>query len=99
GIVPRFSSARAFIGEPELVLMDEPYAGLDPKGTEVFDGIIEENRDGKTFVMVSHDIQKGMQMASHVLVLKHGRAMHFGEKGSLDVEDITELCNNGLSST
>ena len=55
GMTQRLSIARALIHDPDVVFLDEPYSGLDPHAVEIFDGLIDQQREGRTFVMVSHD--------------------------------------------
>ena len=62
GMTQRLSIARALIHDPDVVFLDEPYSGLDPHAVEIFDGLIDQQREGRTFVMVSHDLQKGFAM-------------------------------------
>ena len=49
----------------------------------IFDELIASVRENRTFVMVSHDLDKGLALASHVLVLARGRVVHFGEKDQM----------------
>ena len=79
GMTQRLSIARALIHDPGVVFLDEPYSGLDPHAVEIFDELIASARDGRTFVMVSHDLQKGFGMCTHALVLARGRAIQHGE--------------------
>ena len=72
GMTQRLSIARALLHDPSVVFLDEPYAGLDPHAVDIFDGLIARMRAGRTFVMVSHDLQKGFDAASHLLVLAKG---------------------------
>ena len=48
-------------------------------------------RAGRTFVMVSHDLQKGFDAATHVLVLAKGRTVLFQEKESVDFQEFSRL--------
>ena len=73
GMTQRLSIARALIHDPDVVFLDEPYSGLDPHAVEIFDGLIDQQREGRTFVMVSHDLQKGFAMCTHALVLARAR--------------------------
>lgn len=91
GMTQRTSIARALVNDPSLVLLDEPYSGLDPHAIEIFDELIASVRENRTFVMVSHDLDKGLALASHVLVLARGRVVHFGEKDELAPEEFREL--------
>ena len=59
GMTQRLSIARALIHDPDVVFLDEPYSGLDPHAVDIFDQLIEKQREGRTFVMVSHDLRKG----------------------------------------
>ena len=56
GMTQRLSIARALINDPDVVFLDEPYAGLDPHAVEIFYELIASLREGRTFVMVSHDL-------------------------------------------
>lgn len=91
GMTQRTSIARALINDPSLVLLDEPYSGLDPHAIEIFDELIESVRENRTFVMVSHDLEKGLALATHVLVLARGRVVAFAEKDELAPDEFREL--------
>lgn len=91
GMTQRLSIARALIHDPGVVFLDEPYSGLDPHAVEIFDELIASARDGRTFVMVSHDLQKGFGMCTHALVLARGRVVAFDEKGNFDFDEFREL--------
>ena len=91
GMTQRLSIARALVHDPDVVFLDEPYSGLDPHAVEIFDELINEVRDGRTFVMVSHDLQKGFAMCTHALVLAKGRVVAFDEKASLDFDEFASV--------
>ena len=91
GMTQRVSIARALVNDPAVVLLDEPYSGLDPHAIEVFDDLIASVRQDRTFVMVSHDLEKGLRLADHVLVMARGRAVAFGPKDELDEAEFRAL--------
>lgn len=91
GMTQRLSIARALIHDPDVVFLDEPYSGLDPHAVEIFDGLIDQVRENRTFVMVSHDLQKGFSMCSHALVLAKGRIVAFDEKENLDFGEFSQI--------
>ena len=91
GMTQRLSIARALIHDPDVVFLDEPYSGLDPHAVEIFDGLIDQQREGRTFVMVSHDLQKGFAMCTHALVLAKGKVVAFDEKDAFDFDEFSTL--------
>ena len=91
GMTQRLSIARALTNDPDVVFLDEPYAGLDPHAVEIFDGLIEQLRDGRTFIMVSHDLQKGFDVCTHALVLARGRVVSYAPKEDIDFEQFRQL--------
>ena len=91
GMTQRLSIARALMNDPDVVFLDEPYAGLDPHAVEIFDGLIERLRDGRTFIMVSHDLQKGFDVCTHALVLARGRVVSYAPKEDIDFEQFRQL--------
>ena len=91
GMQQRLSIARALVNDPDLVLLDEPYSGLDPHAAELFDELIGRVRDGRTFIMVSHDLQKGYDMCTHALILARGKVVVCAEKAQIDAAAFRDL--------
>lgn len=91
GMTQRASIARALIHDPRVVFLDEPYSGLDPHAVEIFDQLITEIRNDRTFVMVSHDLSKGFDMCTHALVMARGGVVRFAAKDELDFEEFQQL--------
>lgn len=91
GMTQRLSIARALVHDPDVVFLDEPYSGLDPHAVDIFDDLINQQRENRTFVMVSHDLQKGFDMCTHALVLAKGKVVAFGPKEDFVFEEFREL--------
>lgn len=76
----RMLLARALCAAKKLLLLDEPVTGLDPAATAELYSIINElnKKDKMTIIMVSHDIEKSMEYAGHILCLCSNRHSFFG---------------------
>jgi len=72
GMVQRLAVARAVLHEPELLLLDEPRANLDPAAAERLEPLIGR-ASGRTRVLVSHDVARALGEADVVLRLRQGR--------------------------
>jgi len=67
------------MGDPKLILLDEPAAGVNPALTEILIEKIEElNRDGKTFLIIEHDMDFVMRHCDPVIALAEGRVVFEG---------------------
>lgn len=88
GMTQRLTIARALVNDPALILLDEPYSGLDPHAAQVLDRLLAEVRPGRTFVMVSHDLAKGHELATHLLVMERGRLAHFAPRSELSLDEL-----------
>ncbi|MFA5844126.1 MAG: ABC transporter ATP-binding protein [Coriobacteriia bacterium] len=84
GMLQRLSIARALLHRPEILFLDEPYSGLDPHAVDILDGLIAEVRTHHTFVMVSHDLAKGLELCTHALILAKGSVVLFERTEDLD---------------
>lgn len=77
GMVQRIAVCRAVLHDPELLLLDEPRANLDPAAIELVEPLIGRG-NGRTRVITSHDPRAAMEEADFVLGLKDGRAAFIG---------------------
>jgi heme exporter protein A len=84
GMTQRLSIARALLHRPDVIFLDEPYSGLDPHAMDILDSLIAQVREEHTFVMISHDLQKGLELCSHALILAKGKVVLFDEREAID---------------
>jgi ABC-2 type transport system ATP-binding protein len=77
GMRQRLGLAQALIGNPDLLLLDEPSSGLDPEGQEEMQNFIEELRaGGKTIVMSTHQLPEVTRVCTTLIILKNGEVLY-----------------------
>jgi ABC-type multidrug transport system ATPase subunit len=69
GMLQRLALCRAFLHEPELLLLDEPYSGLDEEGVRLLDRELSERRADAAFVVATHEPERLQRYASAQLAL------------------------------
>ena len=90
GMQKRFAIARAILHDPSVLLMDEPESGLDQDAILRLQEIIEGlSRQGRTVVMVTHNLGWGARLGSQVLILKEGKVAFRARCADLDAEFFT----------
>jgi ABC-2 type transport system ATP-binding protein len=84
GMKQRLAIASTLIGDPEVLVLDEPTNGLDPEGiAEVRDLIKAQALRGKTIIMASHILDEVEKVCSNVVILKKGRCIASGKVAEL----------------
>ncbi len=84
GMRQRLALAAALLGEPDLLLLDEPLDGLDPAGQRDFRTRLRQLADaGRTVVVSSHDLADIEALADYVVVINHGRLVAQGTLNEL----------------
>jgi heme exporter protein A len=81
GMRQRLAVARAFLHEPSVLLLDEPFTALDDKAIAVLQGLLREGlAEGKTIVMSTHQLREALELASHVALLVRGKVAFHGPR-------------------
>ncbi len=107
GMKQRMSMASVLIGNPEVLVLDEPTNGLDPEGfAEVRNIIQSQAKEGKTIIIASHILDEVEKVCSHVAILKSGELIANGRVGELlssdetvfiqseRIDELTEILND-----
>lgn len=77
GMQQRVSIARAVLHDPAILLLDEPYNGLDQHAAASLTGILQEMAlRGRTVLMTTHDLEQGLALAKRVGILSRGRLVY-----------------------
>jgi len=89
GLLQRCALARVLLHEPELLLLDEPFTGLDADARDLLCDVLRDaHRRGTTLVMSTHDVDLGLALSTRALVLVRGRVAWEGPVDRVDGADF-----------
>jgi heme exporter protein A len=89
GMTQRVAIARALVHDPELILADEPFDGLDAPSVAATEQLLGRlHQTGKTILLVNHDIAQSLRIAKRVVVLCRGRILTDAAPRLLNVVDL-----------
>ena len=81
GMRQRLAVARAFLHEPSVLLLDEPFTALDDRAIAVLQRLLREAlAAGKTIVMSTHQLREALELATHVALLNRGQVAFHGPR-------------------
>jgi len=88
GMRQRLAVARAFLHDPEVLLLDEPFTSLDDRAIAVLQSMLQEMRDkGRTIVMSTHQLREALELSTHVALIQRGQIVHSGERQQEMLDD------------
>ncbi len=88
GMRQRLAVARAFIHEPTLMLLDEPFTALDDRAIAVLQSLLADARkEGRTIVMSTHQLREALELATNVALINKGKMVFTGERTQEMVDD------------
>lgn len=77
GMLQRLAIARAIIHDPDLLLLDEPYTGLDQQAVAVLNEVLRRVAiAGRTVLLVTHSFEQGVELANRVIILVRGQVVY-----------------------
>jgi len=99
GMKQRLSILRATIHNPKVLLLDEPYTGLDKKGCEVLNKMLTKfNNEGKTILMTTHDIEKGYNVSKRLGILIGGKLIFDTPKSKIGLKELIDTYGGYLEA-
>ena len=91
GMQQRLSIARALLHDPALLLLDEPYTGLDQHAAEMLREVLTDLAGkSRTIVMTTHNLERGLEICDRAAILANGRIVYQTDKDNLDVASFRE---------
>ena len=92
GMKQRLTLARSLLHEPDLLLLDEPYTGLDQHGsrlfTEVLQGLKEE---GRTVLLITHNLGAGLELCNRAVIQNKGELVFHASRQEVDASEFERL--------
>lgn len=99
GMKQRLAIARAMIHAPRLLLLDEPFTGLDEISSQSLATMLRDfARDGGTVLMSTHDVERAFPVASRAVILEHGRVTFDQPTSDVDLAGFRQAYWNVLFS-
>lgn len=92
GMRQRLALARTLLHDPEFVLLDEPYTGLDAHAASVLRGVLTSLKDGRRMViLVTHNLTQGLELADRVAIQVRGRFVHLADRDRVDAATFEQF--------
>ncbi len=92
GMVQRLTIARATLHEPDVLLLDEPYTGLDQDATRLLDSLLlQESERGRTIFLITHDLARGLDLCQRIAILERGKIAYMAERQATKPAEFLEL--------
>ena len=88
GMRQRLAVARAFLHEPAVLLLDEPFTALDDRASGVLQGLLKTARnEGRTIIMSTHQLREALELATRVILINRGAVGFEGAKTQEMLDD------------
>lgn len=95
GMRQRLAVARAFLHDPQVLLLDEPFTSLDDRAIAVLQTVLRNAlSEGKTVVMSTHQLREALELATHVVLINRGKMAYHGDRTREMLEDPGWLYRN-----
>ena len=98
GMKQRLAIARATLHLPAILLLDEPFTGLDAAASAMLSNRLQNlRREGCTIILVTHDLQRGLSLTDRFAILNRGRFVAKGTTGGLSLAVLERRYENAIN--
>ena len=92
GMLQRLSIVRAVIHNPDLLLLDEPFTGLDRSAAETLTEYMNTHRaEGGTILLVTHNLERGYSAADKLAIMTNGRFVWKTDSGNISLDEFKKI--------
>jgi len=92
GMVQRLAIARAILHDPAIMLLDEPYTGLDLQAADMLRAVLQDlAASQRTVILTTHNLEQGLEMCDRAAILNRGKVAWQGERAGLDLAGMKEI--------
>lgn len=92
GMKQRLTLARALLHKPQLLLLDEPYTGLDQHASRVLTDLLRSLQgEGRTILLITHNLAEGLELCSRAIIQHRGRFVFEADRKDIDREGFQNL--------
>jgi len=92
GMQQRLAVARATVHEPKILLLDEPYTGLDQHGARIFGELLKWlKRENRTIVMTTHNLTEGLEISDRVAIIDGGKIIYESDARGIELTKFKEI--------
>ena len=92
GMQQRLAVARAIVHGPKILLLDEPYTGLDQHGAKIFGELLKWlKRENRTIVMTTHNLPEGLEISDRIAILDVGKIVYESDARGIELTKFKEI--------
>jgi heme exporter protein A len=102
GMVQRLTIARAAlcVHDPAIMLLDEPYTGLDLQAADMLRGVLQElATSNRTVILTTHNLEQGLEMCDRAAILNRGKVAWQGRRAEISLDSLKEIYRDVTRST
>jgi len=92
GMVQRLTIARAILHDPAIMLLDEPYTGLDLQAADMLRAVLQDLvTTNRTVILTTHNLEQGLEMCHRAAILHRGRVAWQGARADVDLAAMKDI--------